>query len=215
MLLENKKKKKLIDGGQGVKMKMIKFKASTHKLSILSIILILALASCMDEPPKQFSKNDPIPLGANTVKVSRIEVGIIESGLGQLAQSSPQLAGLTKLGKKSVGVFLEIAGIRASDAAERKKDSDRITPRGEALTLVDKAETKFDCVGVFPEYMLLYKDPTAAVDQMLNLSEDTLLPRKYVALFVVPKESSEFILLVKNPSMKEGQPRIASVALVK
>jgi hypothetical protein len=55
----------------------------------------------------------------------------------------------------------------------------------------------------------------AEVDQMLKLSEDSLSPRKYVALFVVPKESSEFTLLVKNPSMKEGQSRIASVALVK
>jgi hypothetical protein len=189
--------------------------AFTHKLSVLPIMLILALASCMDEPPKQFSKNNPIPLGANTVKVSRIEVGIIESGLGQFAQSSPQLAGLTKSGKKSVGVFLEIAGIRASDAAERKKDRDTITPRGEVLTLVGKAAEKFDSIGVFPEYILLYKDPAAAVDQMLNMSEDTLSPRKYVALFVVPKESSEFTLLVRNPSMKEGQPRIASVALVK
>jgi hypothetical protein len=70
--------------------------------NLITLLLILALASCMDEPPKQFSKNDPIPLGANTVKVSRIEIGIIESGLGQFAQSSPELAGLSKLGKKSV-----------------------------------------------------------------------------------------------------------------
>jgi hypothetical protein len=41
--------------------------------NLITLLLILALASCMDEPPKQFSKNDPIPLGANTVKVSRIE----------------------------------------------------------------------------------------------------------------------------------------------
>jgi hypothetical protein len=70
--------------------------------NLITLLLILALASCMDEPPKQFSKNDPIPLGANTVKVSRIEIGIIESGLGQFAQNSPELAGLSKLGKKSV-----------------------------------------------------------------------------------------------------------------
>lgn len=191
------------------------FKTLMHRLSLLSAILSLVLASCMDEPPKPFPKNDPIPLGAITVKISGIEVGIIESGLGQSAQSSPQLAGLTKLGKKSVGVFFEIAGIGASDAAKWKEDSDRITPRGEVLTLVDKAEEKFDCIGVFPEYMLLYKDPAAAVDQMLKLGEDSRSPRRYVALFAVPKESSEFTLLVKNPSMKEGQPRIASVALVK
>ena len=62
-----------------------------------------------------------------------------------------------------------------------------IYPRGEVFTLLDKAQTKFDCIGVFPEFMVLYKDPAAATDQMLNLSDDTMLPRKFVAIFGCPE----------------------------
>jgi hypothetical protein len=192
------------------------FKTLLHKLSLLSVIISLVLASCMDEPPKQFFKNDLIPFGTNTVKVSRIEADLIESGMKQQSPySSGPLSSLSKAGIKSVGVFIEVAGIKGSDSADRKKDRDMIYPRGEAFTLLDKAQAKFDCIGVFPEFMVLYKDPAAATDQMLNQSDDTMLPQKFVAIFGVPKESSEFTFLVKNPSIKEGQPRIASVAFGK
>ena len=195
--------------------KQTKIKTHMQRLSLLSAIISLVLASCMDEPPKQFLKNDLIPLGTNTVKVSRIEAGLIEGGMKQSPYSSGPLSSLSKAGIKSVGVFFEVAGIKNSDSADRKKDRDMIYPRGEVFTLLDKAQTKFDCIGVFPEFMVLNKDPAAATDQMLNLSDDTMIARKYVAIFGVPKESSEFTFLVKNPSTKEGQPRIASVAFGK
>ena len=59
------------------------FKTLMHRLSLLSALISLVFASCMDEPPKQFFKNDLIPLGTNTVKVSRIEADLIESGMKQ------------------------------------------------------------------------------------------------------------------------------------
>jgi hypothetical protein len=191
------------------------FKVLMYRLSLSSALLSLLLVSCMDEPQKPFSKNDLIPLGTNTVKVSRIESDLIESGMRQAPNSSGPLSSLSKAGIKSVGVFFEVAGIKGSDSADRKKDREMIYPKGEVFTLLDKAQAKFDCIGVFPEFMVLYKDPTAAADQMLNLNDDTMLPRKYVALFGIPKESVEFTLLIKNPSAKEGQPRRASVVFGK
>jgi hypothetical protein len=208
------KSKKVQERRLYMKAKKTRFKAYLNRLSVLLAMLIVV--SCMDEPTKQFSKNDPIPLGANTVKVSRIEADLIESGMKQSSPySSGPLSSLSKAGIKSVGVFFEVAGIKGSDSADRKKDRDMIYPRGEIFTLLDKAQAKFDCIGVFPEFMVLHKDPAAATDQMLNLSDDTMQARKYVAIFAVPKESSEFTFFIKNPSIKEGQPSKASVAFGK
>jgi hypothetical protein len=193
-----------------------KIAIKTYLNMFLTLLSIIMMVSCMDEPAKQFSKNDPIPLGANTVTISRIETELIESGMKQSsAYSSGPLSALNKAGIKSVGVFFEVAGNKGSDSADRRQDRDKIYPRGEIFTLFDMAQAKFDCIGVFPEFMVLYKDPTAAADQMLNLSDNTMQPQKFVAIFAVPKESSEFTLFIKNPSIKESQPSRASVAFGK